>query len=577
MTTKGLIPKITAVLVLGAALSLGAAASANASSFCAGGEPSYCARQDFGSTYAPSETSAPSAFYGAIGAGKIIIGPYFGERILRLTDALTINLSDVSNMYFDGNAGGSNENTPFSANDDFIAVSDNGGNVDLFSFDPTDMIANRLYVPSYPSTNGMKISGGGSFYAFAWNPALDDEMYFYGAPSDVELEKYDFTSLTTPPGPTVVKDLSADSNCGIGSGSVGWASDLTISDDGQTFALSISTAGGQGTASVATVYNLTSGCRYYNLVTGAIGGAWGASGTTTSPVRMYIHNLRLSGNGQFLRIDYAGCVSGPCSGAQSTLIWNIPTTTVVDCGDSGEGDYCAGHLANGYTHMINQSSDGGDNFTFSIRPLAGPSKPWNNLLVNLPNGAVDTHVAWLNANPEDTEPVLLSGDWGGPDFYPWTDEIFAQATNFSNKSWRFARTWVTGQSPYFNVAHEIGQVSRDGKFFLVSSDWGGHLGNQNSFFISSWSRTSNVVTVTATATIGGIAPGDALQIYQASTGTGGTSINGNWTVASVSGSTITFNQSAANDSSTTATGYIFDNTCSETSDCRGDAFVVELK
>lgn len=78
----------------------------SASQICAGGQPSYCGRQDFGSVYAASESNAPSAFYGAIGAGKIIIGPDFGERILRLTDALSGNLSDANNDYFDGNCGG---------------------------------------------------------------------------------------------------------------------------------------------------------------------------------------------------------------------------------------------------------------------------------------------------------------------------------------------------------------------------------------------------------------------------------------------------------------------------------------
>ncbi|MGH9470039.1 MAG: hypothetical protein ACRD1N_06835, partial [Terriglobia bacterium] len=407
-----------AVFCVGLCLCVAPAYLSASSMMCSGGEPVYCARQDFGSTTSAPETNAPAAFYGALGAGKVVIGPYFGERILRLTDALSGNLSDVSNIYFDGNCGGSNENTPFSAQDGFIAACDNGSNILLYSFDSTNLIANRLYVPNYPSTNGLKLMGGSSLYAFAWSPTVDDEFFFYGVPgSDLEIEKYDFTSLSSPPsGPVVVKDLSADSNCQIGAGTIGWASDLTVSADAQTFALSASTAGGQGTASVATVYNVANGCRYYNVATGAIGGAWGASGATTSPVRMYIHNLRLSGNGQFLRIDYAGCISGPCAGGQSTLIWNIPTTTVVDCGDAGEGDFCAGHLANGYTHMVNQSTDG-SNFAFSIRPLAGPDKPWNNLLVSLPNGGVDTHTSWMNANPEDTEPLILSGDWGDGDPY----------------------------------------------------------------------------------------------------------------------------------------------------------------
>lgn len=556
-----------------------------ASQLCAGGQPSYCARQDFGNNPQASETYAPSALWGAIGAGKVIVGPVFGERILRLTDALTNSLSSVSNYYYDGNAGGSNENTPFSANSDFLLFFDNGGNIYVDSFDPVNLVAQRLYVSTYPSTNGLKISGGYANAAATWNPAIDDELFTYGdsgTSSDIELSKYDFTSLTTAPSATAIKDLTADSNCGIpssGNTNPGWESDMTTNSAGTRVAVSVSYAGGQGSATVATVYDSTHGtCRNYNTSTGAIAGGWGTAGTASTNVRMTIHNLRLSLDGTYLRIDIGSCTAGPCAATGETLIWNIDTTNVASVGELYSVDDGTGHLAAGQGVMVNQSGIGGWGFT--VRPLAGPSMPFNNVSYAAPAyGRVDTHLSWSNDNASDSEPMLLSGDWGSDaDVYPWVDEIFATAMqDWTHRTWRFSRDWTTGASPFFNVAHCIGQVSRDGRFFMVASDWGGHLGNVNEFKISSWARTSNVVTVTATAAIGGITTGDSLQIYNAQPGSGATSINGTWAVASVTGSTVTFNQTAANDSTANAGGYVFDNTCATNSDCRGDAFIIELK
>jgi hypothetical protein len=59
---------------------------------------------------------------------------------------------------------------------------------------------------------------------------------------------------------------------------------------------------------------------------------------------------------------------------------------------------------------------------------------------------------------------------------PWAGEIFCVETDGrASTVWRFAHNRATYVEPYFHT-QPLGGVSRDGRFFLFTSDWDAQLG-----------------------------------------------------------------------------------------------------
>ena len=59
---------------------------------------------------------------------------------------------------------------------------------------------------------------------------------------------------------------------------------------------------------------------------------------------------------------------------------------------------------------------------------------------------------------------------------PYAGEIFCVETDgLASTVWRFAHNRALYVKPYFQM-QPIGNVSRDGRFYLFTSDWDGQLG-----------------------------------------------------------------------------------------------------
>jgi hypothetical protein len=59
---------------------------------------------------------------------------------------------------------------------------------------------------------------------------------------------------------------------------------------------------------------------------------------------------------------------------------------------------------------------------------------------------------------------------------PFAGEIFCVETDgLTSAIWRFAHNRATYIWPYFNT-QPLGSISKDGRFFLFTSDWDGQLG-----------------------------------------------------------------------------------------------------
>jgi hypothetical protein len=184
------------------------------------------------------------------------------------------------------------------------------------------------------------------------------------------------------------------------------------------------------------------------------------------------------------------------------------TTNITACSTHGEGrgevaSFCGGHVAMGFSHMVNPGGSGSD-YSLLIRPLSNLNQ-FKQLLppeVTLP-ASMDMHWSWNNADPNDSTPVCgsysrssfkLQGDGTlNPVTNPvlserqaWDREIVCVASSGKPRVWRFAHHRATGAcnasakdgSCFGAIA--IGNVSQDGKFFMFASDWNWSLGSDRS-------------------------------------------------------------------------------------------------
>jgi hypothetical protein len=437
---------------------------------CVFGGPVYCSPTDLD----PAPFAHVPDAGDLVGAGNIITDPSFGNSITRITDGNTEGRGSNGNYAVD--CGGSAEINFMNADDTMFYVCDGGSGMDLYTFDPTTMKASRMYVSDFPQTNGMRITTNSS--SGEWSFTQKDVMYDietgnYQAGTPI-IKFYDFRSSKNPPRPQPLYNFSQNPNCVPSSaGITHWINDVTVSKDDQTFSTSFSLTGVAGSAVWVVVWNRTQGCRWLNTQNGQVGGEWGTTGTINLGDRFYIHNSRLSKDGNWVKIGFQSCVSACASGIQLYL-WQIATNTLTACTIANN---CLGHTALGFSHMVNSATTPKQQ-TQLIRPLSN-IKQQTQVWTDGPPSHIpwDNHQSWENVNLADSFPYLSSSSTGVPIVYAWDNEIDGFSTDGSGLVYRFAHTFSSGVSPFFSSANAIGSVSADGKYFAWSSDWEGTLGS----------------------------------------------------------------------------------------------------
>jgi hypothetical protein len=410
-----------------------------------------------------------------VGAGNVVTDPTFNNPIARVTDWNTEG-SSGNNTNFAVDCGGSAQINFMNASDSMFYVCDGGAAMDMYTFNPTTMRASRMYVSSFPATNGMRLltnSTSGEWSFTQTNVMYDMETGNYQTGTPI-LKYYNFSSSSTPPTPQTLYDFSQDANCVPSSaGATHWIEDVTVSKDDQTFSTSFSTTGGDGSAVWVVVWNRTNGCRWFNTQTGQVGGDWGPAGTINLADRFYLHGSRLSKDGNWVEVSFQSCVSVCATGIQLYL-WQIATNTLTACTTANN---CLGHSAFGYTHMVNSPTTPSQQ-TQAIRPLSNLNDQ-TSLWTDGPPSHIpwDNHQSWENVITADNNPYLSSSSTGVPIQYAWDNEIDGFTTNGAGIVYRFAHTFASGLSSFFSSANAIGSVSADGQFFAWSSDWEGTLGS----------------------------------------------------------------------------------------------------
>ena len=222
------------------------------------------------------------------------------------------------------------------------------------------------------------------------------------------------------------------------------------------------------------VYDRNLGCRWYNTVTGEVGGRWGSVGRIKTDARFHLQDARISRDGAYISIETTSC-STVC---KPYYIWALDTLEVQACIES-QPVYCRTPQAIGYNHLINngQVNDGVDllkrslgdpeSFSYLIKPSLSPTQ--RELALSL---------SWNNARRDRLNPVMASTYRldGNSAQRPWDNEVIAIRTDgVETRVWRFCHTRTTVSSDRMAPR---GTVSQDGQFFAFTSNWEGSVGTE---------------------------------------------------------------------------------------------------
>jgi hypothetical protein len=189
------------------------------------------------------------------------------------------------------------------------------------------------------------------------------------------------------------------------------------------------------------------------------------------PPASLLHGIQIDKSGRYVTISYSDAIDSNIYVDLQTGVWiNDPFchrvtgfgNVVANCGNQ------AGNDADGF-YIANLSNPG--QHTFLAQNPNGPTR-WN----------TDAHPSWNNARPSLAVPFLADMRMTGSSIFPtrsWDDELIAVATDGSNKVWRFAHMHAVQTGFYYTVP--FAHVSPDGRYALISSNWGETLGYATDF------------------------------------------------------------------------------------------------
>ena len=385
--------------------------------------------------------------------------PDFGSSMVRATDPTT-NFKLPGTFIRTGGSGKENE---WSADTSKFYVLGKGGQDLVFAFDPATMAISSL--PNATPGQGILIPlRPGASFSFI-DPDL---IYGTSNPDTLTITSYRFSTAASTP---IIDTRTCGVQPPLGSGS------KVVSDDDVSLSLddnrvSISEGGSQsGNHMFMIVYDKNLGCRWYNTQTGQIGGLWGATGaaTVTTPYLIRHAYLSRSGNYVVILVNWFGW-----------YVWDLSTLNVTACPVHSKLDECAGYIAIGYSSFVNGPAITGD-MQVAERPLSNISRISQLALPVLYDWGQEQQFTWSNVNVNDSAPVCGSTHSYDGDTtidQPYAGEIFCIETDgLASTVWRFAHNRAVYVRPFFQT-QPLGSVSRDGRFFLFTSNWDAQLGTE---------------------------------------------------------------------------------------------------
>ena len=273
---------------------------------CSGGGAVYGARSDTAIVQPPTPTPNLG---NRIGANTCFTPATFNLPVCRMTDAGF----DPSkpNFTLETNTAGSGDVNLWNTDSTLLTVQNEGSRLYPISFNPATYQTARLYPtnPSWSAQGGFWIAGGGTSWSYATNTLL----YVL---SGTKLTSYNFSGYNTggsPPAAATVYDFTSGSNCLAGGYSDTWDSfgEGSKNPADSVFLAAYSDSGAQGTGYEVVAYKAGSGCSHLNTLTGVVTGDWGTTGTAAIADRFYVHNVKISKDGQWALVAQAACAVNP--------------------------------------------------------------------------------------------------------------------------------------------------------------------------------------------------------------------------------------------------------------------------
>lgn len=427
---------------------------------------------------------------------SIVTPSDFKLPIVRVTDGNTFGDKSLTTTLT-----GSNGDNIFNTNDTYLLVIDDGDWRYPVAFSPSTLQVVNTGAWTV-GTNQVRFSGSGSFSRTSPSTiysVVNSAPTIPGVNTNgTTLNKITLAG-TTSISATATTVFDFDTCDGmpnpynIGNGI--WHSTLTVSHGDNRFAQAFSNqAGGQGTGTDITVYDAPSGgCYRYDTAHAKLCTSTGCVPMSLSD-EFTIHDVYMSLDGNYLRIEFQNCTKGGCTQGTNTnpYFWEIGTTNVTRCYTSSTIVNCTGHMVEGYTHIYNEIywpemgkrafSDPLSYSTVNTTPTLSPGSDAH--FSNNAADADDTYPFWAtnvqNVNTKfggagcnKTGNIYEGCTFPGPLY----GEVFGMTQ--SGGYIRTAHTYNSGSSSYFNCQNTIGAVSQSGKFFAWTSDWLTTLGKDD--------------------------------------------------------------------------------------------------
>jgi len=391
-------------------------------------------------------------------ANAVFQDPDFGASMVRITDENT-NPNLPGDFFLNPDS----DVNEWSMDDSKFYVVAGGDSTNLaFAFSPSTMTVSAL-----PGAG----AGGGLVIPLREGPSFSfvdpDLMYGTAQKAPLTISTYRFSTGQTVP---LVDTTTCGTQPPLVAGPKESSSDTTLSNDDSRIVIS---AGGNsaGHRPFVIVYDQTLGCRWYNTETGEVGGQWGPTGQVSIPDRYIINHVKISGNGQYVRIGVARV---------GFYVWDVTSLNVEPCIIENAGLRCSGYGAVGFDESVN-APDVLDELNTFIRPL-GDLADMTELINPLPDPyykGMEKSWAWMNGVLNGNVPVCgatysPSGNEGVKQ--PYDGEVFCVETDgMASTIWRFAHNRAVW-NPKFYWSQPYGSISLDGRFFSFSSSWDLQLG-----------------------------------------------------------------------------------------------------
>jgi hypothetical protein len=304
--------------------------------------------------------------------------------------------------------------------------------------------------------------------------------------SDTKLQKVDFSATVangaTAPTVTTIATASATTGIPDTSGSQQAMMNAAATRFDTAF------GGGQNSWTTVWAYDTTSGGRWLGLNTMTVGGDWGPKGNATlfnelgTPLcsgsgctnvggHDYTcssgHDMVMDQTGRwaFLQTECTGVISGI---AGVWYFWDLATANVYYFEGAGATYHGGGHIAMGWDNIfLNDDSDGTGGWF--MKRIVPNTASFSALFPNT-GAPSDLHLNWNNQIQGQLQPVIASYFRSSAPTSFWQDEIVGSSIDGSQVAWRFAHMYT--RATQF-AAQGIAHASRDGKWAIFCSDWGG--------------------------------------------------------------------------------------------------------